>query len=162
MPMREPAVANSTTSATLVTSAPSAAASAAARDLVVLFGRLRSRMRALPSGGLSPSQTSVLLRLDKDGASSTTVLAIAEGVRPQSMTATLNGLAGLGLIERQPDPEDGRRSIVTLSEPGRERVGSDRQDRRDWLAASMDERFTAAQLRTINQALDLLGQLMER
>ncbi|WP_249715081.1 MarR family winged helix-turn-helix transcriptional regulator [Rhizomonospora bruguierae] len=142
--------------------APTPAASAAARDLAVLFRRLRARMRQLPMGGLTPSQTSVLLRLDKDGASSNTLLALAEGVRSQSMTATLNTLEQRGLIERSPDPEDGRRQIITLSEAGLARVSHDRQGRRDWLAQSMDERFTADQLATINEALALLGELADR
>jgi DNA-binding MarR family transcriptional regulator len=142
---------------------PSVAASAAAQDLVVFFTRLRSRMRAAaPTGGLTPSQASVLVRLGRAGASTTTALAMAEGVRSQSMTATLNGLAELGLIERQPDPEDGRRQIVTLSSAGQERAISDRRGRHAWLAAAMDERFSAAQLGTIAQALALLDELVEQ
>src|SRR5262245_51210293 len=93
---------------------PSPAASAAARDLIVLFRRLRGRIRQLTAGDLTPSQASVLARLNRDGASSTTVLARAEGVRPQSMTATLSSLDERGLIERHPDPEDGRRQVITL------------------------------------------------
>lgn len=142
---------------------PSTAASGAAQDLVVFFTRLRSRMRAaVPSGGLTPSQSSVLVRLGRAGASTTTALAMAEGVRSQSMTATLNGLAELGLIERQSDPEDGRRQIVTLSPAGQERARSDRRDRHAWLATAMDEKFSAGQLRTITQALALLDELVEQ
>jgi DNA-binding MarR family transcriptional regulator len=140
---------------------PSAGASAAARDLVVVFRRLRTRLRELPVEGLTPSQTSVLLRLDKDGASSTTGLASVEGVRSQSMTATLNALAEQGLIQRDPDPEDGRRQIVTLTAVGHDRVRHDKQGRQDWLARTMDERFSAAQLRTINEALALLDELAQ-
>lgn len=142
--------------------APSPAAQAAARDLVVLFRRLRSRMRALPTGGLTSSQTSVLLRLDKGGASSTTVLAVAEGVRSQSMTATLNSLEELGLIERRPDPEDGRRQVITLSRAGKERAEDDRQGRYAWLASALDEHCTAEQLQTINGVLALLDEVVDR
>lgn len=138
----------------------SPAAGAAARDLVMLFRRLRRRMRELPSGGLTPSQTSVLLHLDKEGASSTTVLAAAEGVRPQSMTATLNALEGLGLLRRRPDPEDGRRQIITLSEAGRVQADGGREARHGWLARSLDERLTPEQLRTVNEALTLLGDVL--
>jgi DNA-binding MarR family transcriptional regulator len=119
-------------------------------------------MRAMPSDGLSAAQSSVLLRLDKDGASSTTVLAIAEGVRSQTMTATLNALDALGLIVRRPDPEDGRRQIVRLSRAGRARVNRDRAGRHAWLAEAMDEQFSRAELRTINEALALLGDLVRQ
>jgi DNA-binding MarR family transcriptional regulator len=128
----------------------------------VLFRRLRTRTARLPTGGLSPSQTSVLLRLDKGGASSTTLLALAEGVRSQSMTATLNALEEQGLIERAPDPEDGRRQFITLSRAGRARASNDRRGRQEWLAQSMDQRFTAVQIRTINEALALLTELVDQ
>jgi DNA-binding MarR family transcriptional regulator len=138
---------------------PSPAARAAADDIIDLFRRLNIRMRALSSGDLTPSQASVLLRLFKGGPSSTTVLAMSEGVRSQSMTATLNSLGELGLIERRPDPEDGRRQIITLSQAGRVQAENDRDGRFAWLARSIDERFTEAQLATINEALALLAQL---
>src|SRR5262245_12482935 len=95
-----------------VAPAPSAAATQTAEDLVVLIRRLLRRLRAMPVDGPTPAQSAVLLRLDKDGASSTSLLAIAEGVRSQTMTAVINGLDEKGLIERSPDPEDGRRHII--------------------------------------------------
>ena len=133
-----------------------------ARDLVVVIRRLRSRLRAVPTSGLTPSQTSVLLRLSKDGASSTTVLAIAEGVRSQSMTATLNSLDALGLLDRRPDPEDGRRQIITLSDAGRAQVSDDREGRHEWLAQAVGERYSDAELRTITEAVELLQRLVEQ
>jgi DNA-binding MarR family transcriptional regulator len=139
---------------------PSAAA--AARDLVELFRRLRARLRQVPSGGLTPSQAAVVLRLHRDGASSTTVLALAEGVRSQSMTATLNALDELGLIERAPDPEDGRRHIITLSEAGRARALADKQGRNAWLAHELGRRYTGTELATINEALALLARLGDK
>jgi DNA-binding MarR family transcriptional regulator len=138
---------------------PSAAARDAARDLVDLFRLLRARMRALPGGDLTPTQSAVLIRLGKDGASSTTVLAAAEGVRSQSMTATLNALDAAGLIARAADPEDGRRHIVTLSPAGRAQAERDRVGRHAWLARAMQERYTPDQLGTINEALALLTEL---
>jgi DNA-binding MarR family transcriptional regulator len=141
--------------------AVSPAAGAAARDLIVLFRRLRKRLRELPTGGLTPSQASVLLRLYKDGASSTTLLATAEGVRPQSMTVILNALEELGLIQRRPDPEDGRRQIITISDAGRAQAEGDREARHGWLAQAMEQRLDARQLQTVNEALALLSGVIE-
>ncbi|WP_329240278.1 MarR family transcriptional regulator [Actinoallomurus sp. NBC_01490] len=138
------------------------AAQAAAEDLATMVRRLIRRLSVAPTGGLTPSQRSVLLRLEKDGASSTTFLAIAEGVRSQSMTATLKSLDEAGLIERRPDPDDGRRRIITLSAEGRNRIARDRRERRSWLAEEMDRRFSPEQLATINEALSLLGELAEQ
>jgi len=138
---------------------PSEAAQDAARDYVDLFRRLRSLMRSLPDADLTPTQSAVLIRLDKDGASSTTVLAAAEGVRSQSMTATLNALDAAGLIERGADPEDGRRHIITLSPAGHAKAERHRLERHAWLARALDEHYTPAQLRSVREALALLEGL---
>ena len=127
-----------------------------------MFRRLRARLRELPSGGLTPSQTSVLVRLHRDGASTTTALALAEGVRSQSMTATLGALDDLGLIERSPDPDDGRRHIIALSAAGQAKASADKQGRGEWLARELDRRFDPGQLATINAALALLGELADQ
>ena len=62
----------------------------AAHDVVTVLSRLRRRLKELaPGDGLTPSQTSVLSRLDKEGPASASALASAERVRPQSIAATL-------------------------------------------------------------------------
>ena len=144
-----------------VAQAPSASAIETAENLVVLIRRLRRKLRAMPSDGLTPAQSAVLLRLDKDGVSSTSLLAIAEGVRSQTMTAIVNALDERGLIERSPDPDDGRRHIITLSGEGRKRVSRDNEKRHDWLARTMHERYTPDQLDSIGASVALLFALVE-
>jgi DNA-binding MarR family transcriptional regulator len=135
----------------------------AARDLRVVFSRLRRRLRDVAIGGdLTPSQTAVLTRLWKEGASSASALAGAERVRPQSMAAIVAALDRCGLIERTPDPEDGRRQVVSLTEAGRERAESDRQVREEWLARAMQERYSETERRIILDALSLLERLTEQ
>jgi len=137
-------------------------AAAAARELRVLFGRLRRRlMEVAPADGLSAPQASVLARLVKDGPSSGSVLAGAERVRPQSMAATIAALEEQGLIQRAPDPEDGRRQVVTLTEEGRRQAEGARAGREEWLAGALQERYTAAELGTIREAFDLLDRLVQ-
>ncbi len=140
---------------------PSAAATRATEDLIAFFGRLRGRLRNQPGAGLTPSQTSVLLRLKKDGPSTTTALALAEHVRSPSMTATLNSLDERGLVERTPDPNDRRRQLISLTPTGWEQLERDRDTRYARLAAVMDQRLTSAQLATVNEALALLSALIE-
>lgn len=135
---------------------------AAARDLRVVFSRLRRRLRDVAIGGdLTPSQTAVLTRLWKEGASSASVLAGAERVRPQSMATIVAALEQRGLIERTPDPEDGRRQVVSLTKAGRERAESDRQVREEWLARALQERYSERERRIILDALSLLERLTE-
>jgi DNA-binding MarR family transcriptional regulator len=137
-------------------------AAAAARDLRVVFSRLRRRLRDVAIGGdLTPSQTAVLTRLWKDGASSASGLAGAERVRPQSMATIVAALEQRGLIERTPDPEDGRRQVVSLTKAGRERAETDRQVREEWLARAMQEQYSERERRIILDALSLLERLTE-
>lgn len=136
-------------------------AAAAVREVV---GRLRRRLRevASDSSGLSPSQVAVFHRLAKDGDSSTSMLAAAEGVRPQSMAATLAALDAHGLLERRPDPDDGRRHLITLSALGRERAAGDREARAEWLARRLDADFTERERQTLIEAAALLERLTRR
>jgi DNA-binding MarR family transcriptional regulator len=135
----------------------------AARELRVLFSRLRRRLRSLAiDEDLTPSQTAVLTRLWKDGASSASELAGAEGVRPQSMATIVAALEQRGLVERTPDPEDGRRQVVSLTGQGRRRAESDRQVRQEWLARAIQERYSERERRIILDALALLERLTEQ
>ncbi|WP_374025869.1 MarR family winged helix-turn-helix transcriptional regulator [Mycobacterium sp. HNNTM2301] len=139
-----------------------ASATVAATNLRVLFSRLRNRLREVDTAAdLTPSQTSVLIRLYKDGPASTSELAGAERVRSQSMTATLAGLDRLGYLARSPDPHDGRRQVISLTASGRARAAHRRQVRQEWLAETMQDRYTDAERHIINEALVLLERLTD-
>ncbi|MEU6367137.1 MarR family transcriptional regulator [Streptomyces sp. NPDC046931] len=138
----------------------SESAARAARDLRVLFSRLRRRIREVAGDeDLTPSQVSALTLVGKGGAATASTLASAEGVRPQSMAATLAVLERHGLIRRSPDPDDGRRQLVTLTDAGRDRVEGDREARQEWLARALQDRYTADERRTVLEALSLLERL---
>ncbi|WP_406463701.1 MarR family transcriptional regulator [Streptomyces sp. NBC_01622] len=138
-------------------------AARSARDLRVVFSRLRRRIREVATDeDLTPSQESALTLVGKHGAATASALASAEGVRPQSMAATLAALDRHGLIRRSPDPEDGRRQLVTLTEAGRARVEDNRQVREEWLARAFEDRYTERERRTIVDALTLLERLSEQ
>lgn len=140
----------------------SPSATTAATNLRVLFSRLRTRLREVDTADdLTPSQTSVLIRLYKNGPSSTSELAGAERVRSQSMTATLAGLDRLGYLSRSPDPEDGRRQVITLTQSGHTRAAHSRQAREEWLTRTMQDRYTEAERHVINDALTLLERITD-
>ena len=139
-----------------------ASAIQAASDVRVVFSRLRRRLREVAGlGELTPSQTSVLSRLDKGGPASASDLAAAERVRPQSMAATLAAIEPHGLIERTPDPHDGRRQLISLTGVGREAIAGSRRAREEWLAHRLATQYTEAERRTIIEALALLDKLVD-
>ncbi|MGV9252724.1 MarR family winged helix-turn-helix transcriptional regulator [Streptomyces sp. NPDC003697] len=138
----------------------SLSAARAARDLRVMFSRLRRRIREVAQDeDLTPSQVSALALVGKHGAATASALASAEGVRPQSMAATLGALDQHGLIRRSPDPDDGRRQLVTLTDAGRERLEGDRQVREEWLARAFEDRYTEEERRTLVEAFALMERL---
>ncbi|MGW7266468.1 MarR family winged helix-turn-helix transcriptional regulator [Streptomyces sp. NPDC054842] len=135
-------------------------AARAAQDLRVVFSRLRRRIREVAeTQELTPSQVSALTLLGKSGAATASGLAAAEGVRPQSMAATLAALERHGLITRNPDPGDGRRQLVTLTDAGREHVEGNRQAREEWLARAFQDRCTEAERQTVIEAIALVERL---
>ncbi|WP_326723418.1 MarR family transcriptional regulator [Streptomyces sp. NBC_00243] len=138
----------------------SESAARAALDLRVAFSRLRRRIREVSeTDDLTPSQVSALTLVSKSGAATASALAAAEGVRPQSMATTLAALDEQGLIERSPDPNDGRRQLVTLTDAGRERVEGTRQAREEWLARAFQDRCTEAERQTVVEAMAVLERL---
>ena len=140
----------------------SASAVQAASQVRVVFGRVNRRLKELAdTDDLTPSQSSVLSRLDKDGPASASELAVAERVRPQSMAAILAALRQADLIERHPDPEDGRRQVVSLTTAGRHRLQGDRKVRQEWLSRALQAHCTEAERRTILQALALPDNAIE-
>lgn len=143
-------------------------AARAAQDLRVAFSLLRRRIREVSetqdgaqgaTQDLTPSQISALTLVSKSGAATASALAAAEGVRPQSMAATLAALDQFGLIQRNPDPGDGRRQLVTLTDAGRERVEGTRQARSEWLTRAFEERCTEEERQTVIKAMALLERL---
>jgi DNA-binding MarR family transcriptional regulator len=133
--------------------------SATASELRVVLGRLLRRLRAKHRFPLMHG--AVLGRLDRDGTSTVSELAAGEGVRPQSMAQTVAELEHAGLVVRRPDPADGRRALVELTEEGRGVLAADRRERAGWLADAIAERLTPAEQRILERAVPLLDRLAD-
>jgi len=139
-----------------------ASAVRAAGDIRAVLGRLQRRLREFATAGdLTLSQASVLTWLEKGAPLSASDLAAAERVRPQSMAAILAGIDQLGLIKREPDPADGRRQLISLTDSGRERVVGPRQARVEWLSRRLADDYTEAERQLIIEALALLGRMVD-
>jgi DNA-binding MarR family transcriptional regulator len=136
--------------------------SALANGLRLLIGRLKRRLReqTLP-GDLSWSQVSVLGQLEREGSATVTALAKFEGVRPQSMGATISGLEAAGFVTGAPHPTDGRQTIYALTETCRNWILAGRAAREDWLLNAIQTNLTAAEQQEVARAVELLKRLVD-
>ncbi|MFF3173306.1 MarR family winged helix-turn-helix transcriptional regulator [Streptomyces sp. NPDC057900] len=132
-----------------------------ANDLAGVVGRLLRRLRSSSSESLlTPTQRSVLARLEDGGPATTAALARAEFVRPQSMRLTLGALEEQGLVERAPDPDDGRKSVMSITVDGRATLAQVRAAKRNWLAEAIAAELDGAERRTVAEATVLLDRLV--
>lgn len=139
-----------------------ARASALAAELRALVGKLKRRMREQADvGDLTPSQVSVLLRLERDGQATTSSLARAEGMRPQSMATVVAALESAGLVSGAPDPADGRRTLLSLTDACRQWVREGRAARQDWLSRSLQGRLSIDEMEVLATAAGLLNRLVD-
>ncbi|MEJ0040894.1 MAG: MarR family transcriptional regulator [Rhizomicrobium sp.] len=140
----------------------SARTSVLAAELRIAIGALRRRFREqADDGDLTSSQKSVLLRLERDGPTTGSTLARAEGMRPQSMGAIIAALEAAGYVAGAPDPSDGRQTILSLTGHFRRWVSAARTARQDWLQRTLQARLTAQERRQLADAVELLKRLLE-
>jgi DNA-binding MarR family transcriptional regulator len=140
----------------------SRSAATTAHEVKVVFSRLRRRINGLAlSDDLSGSQAAVLTRLHKDGPSSASALASAEAVSHQAIGAILAVLETRGDIQRRPDPTDGRRQLVSLTDAGMAHAEHTTSAREEWLARALQDRLTESERQTVRHAMALLNGLAE-
>jgi DNA-binding MarR family transcriptional regulator len=136
--------------------------SALAAELHTLASKLKRRLREQASArDLTPSQTSVLGHLDRNGPTTVTALARMEGVRSQSMGATIAVLEAAGLVKGSPDPEDGRQTILSLTPACRELIRSGRAARHDWLFRAIQAKLTPQEQEQLAASMRLLNRLVD-
>jgi DNA-binding MarR family transcriptional regulator len=137
-------------------------ASALAADLRALIGKLKRRLREKANvGDLTPSQVSVLLRLEREGPTTMSNLARAEGMRPQSMGAAVALLEAAGFVSGAPDPNDGRQTILSLTGTCREWITEGRAARQDWLFRTIQARLSPKEQKDLAATVELLKRLVD-
>jgi DNA-binding MarR family transcriptional regulator len=133
-----------------------------AAELRAILGKLKRKLRE--HGGrsdLTPSQVSVILRLEKDGPITVSSLARAEGMRPQSMSAIITSLLEAGLVSGSPDAKDARQTLMSLSRKCQKFLKEGRAARQDWLTTTIQEKLSVQEQEKLAAALQLLARLVE-
>jgi DNA-binding MarR family transcriptional regulator len=137
-------------------------ASDLAAQIRTILSRLKRRLREQGGrGDLTPSQISVLLRIEKDGAATVSGLARAEGMRPQSMSSIVASLQDAGFVGSSSDPNDGRQTLMSLSRKCEKLLKKGRAARQDWLTAIILQKLSAREQQKLSAALELLSRLTE-
>ncbi|MBO9513200.1 MAG: winged helix DNA-binding protein [Variovorax sp.] len=131
-------------------------------ELRTIAFQLRRRLRQEASvADWTDPQRAVLLRLERQDTATVTELAQAEGVRSQSMGATVASLTEAGWIKGAPDPADGRRTLLSITPQTRKVLRQVRAAREDWLQRTIAARYSASEQKQLAGAVRLLQRLLE-
>lgn len=161
--------ATRTETARAVAAAKAAAAAKAGPDpelelaarLRLAITRTARRLRQEAGGELGPSQASALATIERHGPMAPSELAERERVRRPTTARILGRLQQAGLIERAPDPRDGRCSIVSVSPAGRALLRRLRARKTAYLASRLRE-LDPDQLGALERAAEVLEGMLER
>jgi DNA-binding MarR family transcriptional regulator len=102
----------------------------------------------------------LLVPLERDGDQRCSALAVHVGVDVSVASRQLAVLERAGYVERRPDPEDGRASLLRLTGSGAEALAAARALRSDWALAALAG-WDEAEARQLSGLLDRLVSDLE-
>jgi DNA-binding MarR family transcriptional regulator len=142
--------------------APAALTETAAklRMAVVRTARRLRQEAATETSGLTPTSVAALATIDRHGPLTPSEVAAIERVKRPTVTRTLGCLEREGLIERAPDPADGRSALVSVNAAGRERLRRLRNRKNAYLARRM-RGLPAEDVATLERAAAILERMLE-
>jgi DNA-binding MarR family transcriptional regulator len=136
--------------------------SALAGELRGALGKLSRRLREqAQAGDFTEAQKSVILRLERDGSATVSMLAKAEGVRHQSMRVTVAGLETMGVVSGEPDPSDGRQTIFSLTPAFLKILKTAHAAKEDWLFRALQAQLTPREQKELAAAVKFLQRLAD-
>jgi DNA-binding MarR family transcriptional regulator len=130
------------------------------RNAIVRTARRLRQEGAEETGGMTATAVSALATINRAGPLTPSEIAEIERVKRPSMTRTLGCLEREGLIERAPDPTDGRSFLVAINAAGRERMARLRRRKNAYLARRLRD-LDPAEVETLARAAELLERMRE-
>lgn len=130
--------------------------------LAVVIKRLRTSLQdaALAGAmGLSLSELLILRRLRVDGPATAASLAAAEHVSHQAITQNLSELKSAGLVDVTPDPNDGRKKLISVTTDGNNLFEAVSASRNAWLTHVIEAAISESELPDLDKAIELLERL---
>jgi DNA-binding MarR family transcriptional regulator len=136
--------------------------SAARLRMAIVRTARRLRQEAAGAGGseMTPTAGSALATVERHGPLTPSELADIERIKRPTATRILRGLEEAGLVDRTPDPADGRSSLVGVNAAGRERLRRLRGRKNAFLARRMRE-LPAEDLQALDRAAEILERILE-
>lgn len=135
--------------------------SAARLRMAIVRTSRRLRQEAAGAvGELTPTSAAALATVERHGPLTPSELAEIERVKRPTATRTLRVLGEAGLVERAPDPEDGRSALVSITGAGRERLRRLRGRKNAYLARRMRD-LPAGDVETLDRAAAILEAILE-
>jgi DNA-binding MarR family transcriptional regulator len=122
--------------------------------------RFARRMRRESSPGISPTLSAALHTVETQGPITAGQLAAYEHVQKPTMTRTIQAMLDRGLVERIPDPLDGRVSWLSVTPEGRKLLQRSRR-RTDEFLAKRVKKLSAEEREVLETAALLLERLAE-
>jgi DNA-binding MarR family transcriptional regulator len=122
--------------------------------------RMARRLRQEAGSDLGPSQVAALATIERHGPLAPSELADWERIKRPTATRVLARLEKAGLVDRVPDPTDGRSSIVSASGEGRALLRRLRQRKTAYLATRVRE-LPAEDVEALARAADVLERILE-
>ncbi len=126
--------------------------------------RLRARLRAESAPAEMPStwsQLTTLGRIINEGPTTVSELAQAEHVRRQSMAETVVSLRAQGLITSAPDPDDGRKTLISATEEGRTLLRTIPAAREEWLTVAISKTLSPDEQQALRKAAAIMKRLAD-
>jgi DNA-binding MarR family transcriptional regulator len=130
------------------------------RNAIVRSARRLRQEGAEETGGMSATAVSALATINRSGPLTPSEIAAIERVKRPSMTRTLGCLEREGLVERTPDPTDGRSFLVAINEAGRDRMARLRRRKNAYLARRLRD-LDPEEVATLARAAELLERMRE-
>jgi DNA-binding MarR family transcriptional regulator len=131
-----------------------------AGHLRLTIARTARRLRQEAGVELSPTLTAALATIEQHGPMTPSDIAARERIQRPTATRLLARLGESGLVERTPDPQDGRSSLVSATPAGRELLATLRTRKTAFLASRI-EGLDADDRATLDRAAAILEGMLE-
>jgi DNA-binding MarR family transcriptional regulator len=136
----------------------------AAQDLRLAIGRVARRLRQLYATERDSAanfiELGILVRLQREGPTSPSMLAAGEGVTSQAIAGVVRELERRALVERTGSQSDRRRVAVAITDAGRQLLMSREHVVVDAMMRALAE-YTPAERRQLESAIPLLNHLAQ-